>query len=138
MRLSDNQYKELVSAANSARGGSYSPYSHFAVGAALLAEDGTVFTGCNVENSSYSATLCAERVAIFHAVSKGYRNFTAIAVVGGPAGRDTEGECQPCAVCLQVMAEFCDSDFEIITEDGKGGYNVYKFTDLLAKPFKFK
>ncbi len=137
MKLSDSKYRELISLANSARGGSYSPYSHFAVGAALLAEDGTVFTGCNVENSSYSATLCAERVAIFHAVAEGYRKFSAIAVVGGEAGRDTSGECQPCAVCLQVMAEFCDADFEIITEDGVGGYNVYRFSDLLAKPFKF-
>ncbi|MBQ2793455.1 MAG: cytidine deaminase [Clostridia bacterium] len=137
MRLSDKEYRELISAASSARGGSYSPYSHFAVGAALLSCDGRIFTGCNVENSSYSATLCAERVAIFHAVAQGYRDFTAIAVVGGPSGKATEGECQPCAVCLQVMAEFCDADFEIITENGEGGYNVYRFADLLAKPFKF-
>ena len=137
MKLTDKQYRELISSAKVARGGSYSPYSRFAVGAALLTEGGKVYTGCNVENSSYSATLCAERVAFFHAVKDGERSFCAIAVVGGANDSDTVGECQPCAVCLQVMAEFCDADFEIITEDGNGGYNVYRFGELLTKPFKF-
>lgn len=137
MKLTDKQYKELISAAKVARGGSYSPFSHFAVGAALLIKDGKVYTGCNVENSSYSATMCAERVAFFHAVAEGEREFSAVAVVGGAAGGESVDECQPCAVCLQVMAEFCDADFEIITEDGKGGYNVYPFSALLTKPFKF-
>lgn len=137
MKLTDKQYKELVSAAKVARGGSYSPFSHFAVGAALLTKDGKVYTGCNIENSSYSATVCAERVAFFTAVAEGEREFAAVAVVGGEAGKDSFRECQPCAVCLQVMAEFCDADFEIITEDGKGGYNVYPFSALLTKPFRF-
>ena len=137
MKLTDKQYKELIATAKVARGGSYSPFSHFAVGAALLTADGKVYTGSNVENSSYSATMCAERVAFFHAVAEGERSFTAVAVVGGAAGAESVDECQPCAVCLQVMAEFCDADFEIITEDGEGGYNVYRFTDLLTKPFRF-
>ena len=137
MKLTDKQYKELIATAKVARGGSYSPFSHFAVGAALLTADGKVYTGSNVENSSYSVTMCAERVAFFHAVAEGERSFTAVAVVGGAAGAESVDECQPCAVCLQVMAEFCDADFEIITEDGKGGYNVYRFTDLLTKPFRF-
>ena len=137
MKLTDKQYKELIATAKVARGGSYSPFSHFAVGAALLTADGKVYTGSNVENSSYSATMCAERVAFFHAVAEGERSFTAVAVVGGAAGAESVDECQPCAVCLQVMAEFCDADFEIITEDGTGGYNVYRFTDLLTKPFRF-
>lgn len=137
MKLTNKQYKELVSAAKVARGGSYSPFSHFAVGAALLTKDGKVYTGCNVENSSYSATVCAERVAFFTAVAEGEREFAAIAVVGGEADKDSFRECQPCAVCLQVMAEFCDADFEIITEDSKGGYNVYPFSALLTKPFRF-
>ena len=137
MKLTDKQYQELVSAAKVARGGSYSPFSHFAVGAALLTKDGRIYTGSNVENSSYSATMCAERVAFFHAVAEGEREFAAVAVVGGATGAESVDECQPCAVCLQVMAEFCDADFEIITEDGKGGYNVYPFSALLTKPFKF-
>ena len=137
MKLTDKQYMELIATAIVARGGSYSPFSHFAVGAALLTADGKVYTGSNVENSSYSATMCAERVAFFHAVAEGERSFTAVAVVGGAAGAESVDECQPCAVCLQVMAEFCDADFEIITEDGEGGYNVYRFTDLLTKPFRF-
>lgn len=136
MKLSKEKYSELIAIAKSARGRSYSPYSRFAVGAALLTKDGKVYTGTNVENSSYSATLCAERVAIFHAVAEGEREFDAIAVVGGPAGESTPEECQPCAVCLQVMAEFCGPDFEIVTESD-GEVRVYPFTELLPKPFKF-
>ena len=137
MKLTNDKYTELVSLANAARGRSYSPFSHFAVGAALLTSDGVIYTGTNVENSSYGATVCAERVAIFTAVADGVRDFAAIAVVGGHHGESDCTECQPCALCLQVMAEFCDADFEIITEDGKGGYNVYPFSDLLKKPFRF-
>ena len=137
MKLTNDKYFELISLANAARGRSYSPFSHFAVGAALLTRDGKIYTGTNVENSSYGATVCAERVALFTAVAAGERDFAAVAVVGGMDGATEVSECQPCALCLQVMAEFCDADFEIVTEDGRGGYNVYPFSELLKKPFKF-
>ena len=90
----------------------YCPYSHFPVGAALECADGTVYTGCNVENASYSATNCAERTAIFKAVSEGHRQIVAVAVCGGKAG-ERIGFFPPCGVCRQVMAEFCQPDTPI-------------------------
>ena len=135
MKLTNDKYKELISLAKLTRGRSYSPYSHFAVGAALIAADGRIYTGTNVENSSYGATVCAERSAFFTAVSEGVHDFVAIAVVGGPDSVEDCPTCQPCALCLQVMAEFCEPDFEIILEDGEGGYTVHRFDSLLAKPF---
>ncbi len=137
MRLTDKQYDELLRLAKSTRGASYSPYSHFSVGAALLCADGSVYTGTNVENSSFSATICAERVAFFDAVRDGKREFSAVAVVGGAHGEDNPEECLPCAVCMQVMAEFCDGDFEIVTEDKNGTRRVRGFSELLPKRFKF-
>ncbi len=110
--------KQLIEKAVDAMKKSYSPYSDFKVGAALLSKSGRVFTGCNVENVSYSTTNCAERTAIFKAVSEGEREFTAIAIVGGKNGEITDF-CYPCGVCRQVMAEFCDKDFMIILTDGK-------------------
>ena len=107
--------KELLSLAKQARGSAYAPYSGFAVGAALLSEDGTVYTGCNIENSSYSPTLCAERCAVAKAVSEGKRRFIAIAVAGPEGGHTT-----PCGVCRQVLYEFCDEDMIVLcagTED---------------------
>ena len=105
--------RELMIKAARARDMAYAPYSGFAVGAALLASDGRVFTGCNIENAAYSATNCAERTAFFKAVSEGVRDFEAIAVIGGPAG-EAGGFCAPCGVCRQVMAEFCNGDFRIL------------------------
>ena len=92
---------------------SYCPYSHFPVGAALECEDGTVYTGCNIENASFTPTICAERSAIFKAVYDGHRAFTAIAVCGGKDGVVT-GTFPPCGVCRQVMREFCGDDFKIL------------------------
>ena len=138
MKLTKEKYEELLSLAKLTRGRSYSPFSHFAVGAALLSDADEIFVGTNVENSSYGATVCAERVALFSAVAAGVRRFRAIAVIGGRASEETREECQPCALCLQALAEFCDPDFEIITEDGKGGFNVYRFDSLLAKPFRLR
>lgn len=109
---------ELINAAVSAMKNSYSPYSHFQVGAALLAADGQIFTGCNIENSSFPATVCAERTALGNAVSAGIRRFTALAVVGGMDGSITRF-CPPCGICRQVLAEFCEADFDIILSDGK-------------------
>ena len=115
--------EKLMEAALAARQHSYSPYSGFAVGAALLCRDGAVYTGCNIENAAFSPTNCAERTAFFKAVSEGEREFLAIAIVGGPSGREPEELCPPCGVCRQVMMEFCDPEEFLIVlgarrEDG--------------------
>ena len=99
--MTELEIQKLMDCAIKARENAYSPYSHFAVGAALLCEDGTLFEGCNIENASYGLTNCAERTAIFKAVSEGHTKFKALAVVA-----DTEGPCVPCGACRQVMAEF--------------------------------
>ena len=105
--------KELIRLAGEARRASYSPYSDYAVGAALLCADGTVYKGCNIENAAFSPTVCAERTAFFKAVSEGKRDFVKIAIVGGKAN-EPDGFSPPCGVCRQVMAEFCGKDFEIV------------------------
>ena len=99
--MTELEIQKLMDCAIKARENAYSPYSHFAVGAALLCEDGTIYEGCNIENASYGLTNCAERTAIFKAVSEGHIKFKALAVVA-----DTEGPCAPCGACRQVMAEF--------------------------------
>ncbi|MBQ9113097.1 MAG: cytidine deaminase [Clostridia bacterium] len=109
---------ELIRLADEARKRAYSPYSRFAVGAALLTGDGRVFCGCNIESASFSPTCCAERVAIFKAVSEGERNFSAIAVSGGEADGEPLPRCYPCGVCRQVLAEFCGEDMKIYFSDG--------------------
>lgn len=108
-------YKNLYLTACTARENSYSPYSEFKVGAALLCDDGTVFTGCNIENASFSLTNCAERIAFFKAISEGNKKFKAIAIAGGKDS--TDKPCFPCGACRQVMAEFCESSFEIVLAD---------------------
>ncbi len=109
---------ELLREAEKAAENSYCKYSHFRVGAALLCADGSVFRGCNIENSSYSLANCAERTAIFKAVSEGVREFSAIAIAGGSDG-DLSAPCYPCGACLQVMSEFCGGEFRIILTDGE-------------------
>lgn len=126
---------ELIKAAFQARQLSYSPYSGFAVGAALLCKDGSVFTGCNIENSAFSPTNCAERTAFFKAVSEGKRDFAKIAVVGGNADKAPDNYCPPCGVCRQVMKEFCSPDFEIIMAKSAEDYNVMTLADLLPASF---
>ena len=96
---------------------SYTPYSNFKVGAALLAKNGEIFTGCNIENASYTPTVCAERVAFFKALSDGEREFEAIAIAGGANG-NVSAETAPCGVCRQVMSEFCGADFKVILVSG--------------------
>ena len=108
------EHKQLMHTACEARKLAYAPYSHFAVGAALLTASGRVYTGCNIENSAYSPTNCAERTAFFKAVSEGERDFVAIAIAGGRAGAAPGDLCTPCGVCRQVMAEFCRADFVIL------------------------
>ena len=113
---------------------SYVPYSHFHVGAALLTKSGKIYTGCNIENAAYGQSNCAERTAIFKAVSEGEKEFEAIAVVGGSEGK-IEDFCPPCGVCRQVMAEFCDKDFKIILSNGKKEVKTFTLSDLLPESF---
>ena len=127
----NNEIKEdinevLVKAAIDATKYAYVPYSNFKVGAAILAENGKIYTGCNIENASYSPTNCAERTAIFKAVSEGVTKFKKIAVVGGPNG-NLENYCPPCGVCRQVISEFADKDFELILGTSENTYAVYNF-----------
>ncbi len=131
-----NKYEELVEKAFEARNYAYAPYSKFKVGAALLCADGTIYKGCNVENASYPATNCAERTAIFHAVSEGRTDFEAIAIVGGRADVQEVPFCAPCGVCRQVMREFCDpKNFEIILAKSSSDYKVYTLEELLPMSF---
>ena len=124
---------ELMRLATEARKASYSPYSGFKVGAALLGKSGKVYLGCNIENAAYTPTNCAERTAIFKAVSEGEREFTAIAIVGGK-GEETAEFCAPCGVCRQVLAEFCDQDFRIILGNLEK-FQAYTFAELLPHSF---
>lgn len=113
---------------------SYVPYSNFCVGAALLSNDGRIWTGCNIENAAYGPSNCAERTAIFKAVSEGVKDFSAICVVGGKNGIVTEF-CPPCGVCRQVMSEFCDNDFQIVLAKNQTEYKIYKLSELLPVRF---
>ena len=114
---------------------SYAPYSHFKVGAALLAENGTIYTGCNIENAAYTPTNCAERTAFFKAVSEGVRTFKAICIAGGMNGELTDYTA-PCGVCSQVMMELCSpEEFEIILAKGEDDYKMYKLKDLMPLGF---
>ena len=127
----------LVNLALEARKMSYSPYSGFSVGAALLCADGTVYTGCNIENSAFSPTNCAERTAFFKAVSEGKRNFVKIAVAGGKSSDGIpENYCPPCGVCRQVMAEFCNEDFLIYMADKDDAYKTCTLAELLPHGFR--
>ena len=126
--------KELVKAAFIAMQRAYAPYSGYTVGAALLGKSGTLYTGCNVESASYSPTNCAERTAFFKAISEGEREFIKIAIVGGKQGNVTD-MFMPCGVCRQVMAEFCDDDFEIIVALTPDDFKSFTLKELL--PFGF-
>ena len=124
---------ELIRLAAEARKMAYAPYSGFFVGAALLGKSGKVYTGCNVENAAYTPTNCAERTAVFKAVSEGEREFSAIAIVGG-SGEEPSAFCAPCGICRQVLAEFCNGDFPVILGNPEE-YKVYTLAELL--PFSF-
>ena len=114
---------------------SYTPYSNFKVGAALLAKNGQGYTGCNIENAGYTATNCAERTAFFKAVSEGEREFTAIAIAGGISGEAPVEYAYPCGICRQVMQEFCRDDFVIYVVNSEQDYQRYTLKELL--PFGF-
>lgn len=128
--------RELLEEAKKARLKSYAPYSKFQVGAALLAKNGTVYHGCNIENASYTPTNCAERTAFFKAVSEGVMEFEKIAIVGGKEGTDADKLCAPCGVCRQVMVEFCNpEEFQIILADGKDNMKVMSLKEMLPYGF---
>ena len=128
--------RELVKLALEARKMSYSPYSGFSVGAALLCMDGSVYTGCNIENSAFSPTNCAERTAFFKAVSEGKRDFVKIAVAGGDNTEDTPlNYCPLCGVCRQVMKEFCSGDFEIVIAKNPDDFKVALLCEILPSSF---
>ena len=126
--------KELFRLAIKSMENSYSPYSGCKVGAALLSKNGKVYTGTNIENAAFGPTVCAERVAIFKAVSEGEKEFSKIAVVGGKNG-EINGVFAPCGVCRQVLREFCDDDFEILLGETPDSFKVVTLKDLL--PFSF-
>ena len=127
--------KELVIEAISAMKNSYSPYSDFKVGAALLTDSEKIYTGCNIENVAFSPSICAERVAFFKAISEGEKNFSKIAVVGGKNGIISSAT-PPCGVCRQVMREFCSDDFEILIVRENENYDKVLLKDLLPQSFK--
>lgn len=121
--------QELFALADHARERAYAPYSHYAVGAALLTKSGKVYLGVNVENASFGATNCAERTAIFSAIADGEREFDVIAVAGGRAG-EPSGDCTPCGICRQVLCEFCPPDFKVVLKDG-----AHRLDELLPMSF---
>lgn len=128
------EYQDLIVKAMKAKEFAYAPYSHFRVGAALLTKSGRIYTGCNVENASFSATNCAERTAVFTAVAQGEQEFTAIAVNG-----DNGNYLPPCGICRQVLAEFCDlKTFQVILANSEQDYRVVTLAELLPGAFQSK
>ena len=136
-----NEYRGLALKAIAMRKLSYVPYSHFSVGAALLGSDGVVYTGCNVENAAYGPSNCAERTAVFKAVSEGCRSFKAIAIAGARDDKEGSDICPPCGVCRQVLREFCEPDeLEIIcvsadSSENITGWRIYRLSELLMDSF---
>lgn len=136
MRKTTQEDLSLLSEAIAAREKSYSPYSDYMVGAALVGKSGKIYSGCNVENASFSPTNCAERTAFFKAVSEGEREFVRIAVVGAKRGGNPHCLCTPCGVCRQVMMEFCNPEsFEIIMADGEDKAICMSLKELLPLGF---
>jgi cytidine deaminase len=131
--MSELDYKYLLEMAMNARENAYSPYSNYKVGATLITYNNKIFSGCNIENSSFSPTICAERLAIYKAVSENEKKFKAIAVIC-----DSKDICKPCGVCLQVMNEFFDNSTQIILGNLKGLYEIFSINDLLPHPFNIK
>lgn len=130
--MSEMTDRDLLNMAREAAKNAYVPYSRFPVGAALECADGTVFTGCNVENSALGSTICAERTAIVKAVSEGYRHFVRMAIYG-----EGENYCMPCGACRQVMQEFAgEDDMEILCTRSGGRYVSYKLSKLMPYPFE--
>jgi len=126
--------EELIRLAFEAREKAYAPYSHWKVGAALLCKDGKVYQGCNIENSGFTATVCAERTAFFKAISEGVYDFEKIAIVGGDEKLGSQGYCTPCGVCRQVMSEFCSPDeFKLLCAKSETEYHEYTLRQMLPE-----
>ena len=121
----------LIEQAKAAKEQAYAPYSGFSVGAALLCADGSVYTGCNIENASYGAAVCAERTAVFKAVSEGKREFVMLAIIS-----DSESFTAPCGICRQVLAEFCPDEMPILMCDRNGAYRTQTLKELLPEAFR--
>lgn len=135
-KITGEMKERLVARALLARKYAYTPYSDFRVGAALLSADGEIITGCNIENAAYTPTNCAERTALFKAVSEGKREFLAIAVAGGPGEEAPLGLCAPCGVCRQVLREFvCPDTFLVLLGRGDGSYEEFTLKELLPISF---
>ena len=135
MGLTDDTITKLIETAFTARLSAYAPYSGYKVGAALLAENGRIFSGCNIENASFGPSNCAERTALFKAVSEGVKDFTAIAIVGGPQ-KKVNDICSPCGVCRQALREFCEKDFLFILAKSKTEYKLMTMDEILPESFK--
>ena len=132
--INETVISDLCQKAIDMRSESYAPYSDFLVGSAVLLSDGTVYTGCNIENSAFGPSICAERTAIFKAVSEGHKDFAAIAIAGGK--RDGELQyCAPCGVCRQVMREFCGDCFKIYLAKSADDYKEFTLGELLPESF---
>ena len=129
---------KLARAALDARQNAYCPYSHFAVGAAVLAKSGKIYAGCNIENTTQGPGVCAERAALYKAVSEGEREFAAIAVAGGPEGREPDGFCPPCGVCRQALAEFCAGEMPVILVKSLEETEVYRLEELFPLAFSMR
>ena len=132
--METDQLEMMIKMALAVRKKAYAPYSKFHVGACVEANDGSLYAGCNIENAGYTATICAERAAIFKAVSEGKRNFKRIVIVGGYD--KVKDFCPPCGVCLQVMSEFCDADFKVLVVTGENTFEEYTLAELLPASFK--
>jgi cytidine deaminase len=128
----DQSIKVLVNEAVRARGSSYSPYSGFSVGAAVLSADGRIFTGANIENVSFGLTVCAERVAIFNAIAAGCTSIKKIAIACQDSNDAFKSSLMPCGACRQVMSEFASEDFEVLVD----GVGTYRLSELLPAPFR--
>lgn len=126
--------EELLDLAERARQNAYAPYSGYSVGAALLAQDGSVTSGCNVENASYGGTICAERTALVRAIAEGKRSFCAIAIVGGRQGEAAKEPFMPCGICRQMLREFCTEDFRVLVR-GEEGTVVRTLAELIPEGF---
>ena len=133
--MTQQEKERLVQAARQARSRSYAPYSHFAVGAAVQGESGTIYTGCNIECASFSATCCAERVAVYHAAAAGEKSLCAVAVAGGAQGQPVCGRTAPCGICRQVLSEFAEKDMPVLMAVSEEAYEEVTLESLLPLSF---
>lgn len=133
--MTEQEKGKLIETALAARAMAYAPYSHYAVGAALLTREGEIYQGCNIENASYGATNCAERTALFKAVSEGRRAFSAIAIAGGMEGAEPVSYAYPCGICRQALREFAGDAFWVIVAKSVSDYQEYRLEELLPCGF---